>query len=196
MIIALKRAALSVLVIAGLAGCQIGQPNQMALAFSAYTNRPVVLTEMSVNGSEMAFTPLVIRGRADTNRPQEGAGRRLLGYPGGENGIMDLDVTWVELPSGAAYSARVDVPLSNLNAAASGGVEFMPIFAPNGLLIVTSDPVPTSASDRTVRDIIRICATRTPAGDKNYRANPSELAALREALAAATTIGPGTCNAG
>ena len=176
----------AILSVIGLTACRAGEPDQMAVAFSAYTDRPVVLTEMAVNGSPQAFPPLVVRGRADSNRPQEGAGRRLLRYPSGSEGVMGLTVTWVELPSGQAYSAQVEVPLAQLQTAASGGIEFMPVFGPGGLLLITSDPVPASANDRTIRDVVRICATRAPLADTDFGADPGALPALREALASAT----------
>lgn len=191
----LKRIAAPLILMLSVAGCQLGQPDQMVVSFSAYTDRPVVLTEMTVNGTPMSITPKVIRGRADRNRPRVGSGRSLLGYPSGESGTMDLGLTWVELPSGNAYSTQVDVPLSELLPAASGGVEFMPVFAPGGLLLITSDPVPESASDTRINDVVQTCAARAPAADQNFAANPGALPALREAIAAAATTPATTpCN--
>lgn len=165
--------------------CRMGEPGTMFLSMSAYTDRPVVVTEMSVNGQALNMTPRVVRGRADTNRPREHAGGALLTYPAGAGGQMQLDLTWVELPSGAGYRAAAEVPLDKLETDGSGAAAFMPVFAPGGLLIVASDPVPQSGSDTATRDIVRVCATRTAAADKDYTQTPGELPGLREALASA-----------
>ena len=166
-------------------GCRMGGPGTMFLSMSAYTDRPVVVTDISVNGQSLDMTPRVVRGRADTNRPQEHAGGALLSYPAGADGQMQLDLTWVELPSGAGYRAAAELPLDALEKDSSGAAAFMPVFAPGGLLIVASDPMPQSGSDTRTRDIVRLCATRTAAADKNFTQNPGELPGLREALASA-----------
>ena len=166
-------------------GCRMGGPGTMFLSMSAYTDRPVVVTDISVNGQSLDMTPRVVRGRADTNRPREHAGGALLSYPAGADGQMQLDLTWVELPSGAGYRAAAEVPLDALEQDSSGAAAFMPVFAPGGLLIVASDPMPQSGSDTRTRDIVRLCATRTAAADKNFTQTPGELPGLREALASA-----------
>lgn len=166
-------------------GCRMGGPGTMFLSMSAYTDRPVVVTEITVNGQALDMTPRVVRGRADTNRPREHAGGALLSYPAGSGGQMQLDLTWVELPSGAGYRAAATVPLDRLETDGSGAAAFMPVFGPGGLLIVASDPMPKSGSDTRTRDIVRLCATRTQAADRNYAQTPGELPGLREALATA-----------
>ncbi len=176
--------ALGVLAISG---CRMGDPDTMFLSMSAYTDRPVVVTEISVNGHSLDMTPRVVRGRADTNRPREHAGGSLLSYPVGDIGQMQLALTWVELPSGEGYRAATEVPLDGLQTDGSGAVSFMPVFAPGGLLIVASDPMPQSGSDMRARDIVRLCGTRASAADKNYAGDPGELPGLREALASART---------
>lgn len=168
-----------------LSGCRMGEPGTMFLSMSAYTDRPVVVTGISVNGQPLDMTPRVVRGRADTNRPREHAGGALLSYPAGAAGQMQLDLTWVELPSGAGYRAAAAVPLEGLETDGSGAAAFMPVFAPGGLLIVASDPMPQSGSDTRTRDIVRLCATRATGADKDYAQNPGELPGLREALASA-----------
>lgn len=168
-----------------LAGCRMGGPDQMFMSMSAYTDRPVVVTRMSVNGRSLDMMPMVVRGRADTNRPRENAGGKMLSYPAGSGGVMRLDLTWVELPAGTGYQAVAQVPLGALERDGTGAAAFMPVFGPGGLLIITSDPMPKSASDMTTRDVVRMCGTRTPAADVNYAATPGELPALREALAGA-----------
>tara|TARA_R110000737_G_scaffold111883_1_gene144911 strand:- start:406 stop:978 length:573 start_codon:yes stop_codon:yes gene_type:complete len=175
------RLSLALLATLSLSACRLGQPSQMVLSYSAYTGRPVVLTEMSVNGTAMAMIPAVVNGRADTSKPRVGSLNQLLGYPAGKAGEMQLDMTWVELPSGAAYHAVVQVALKDLQRS-SNGVEFMPVFGPGGLLIIASDPVPKGPGDKITRDVLRTCATRTPDADRDYAATPRELPALSEAL--------------
>lgn len=167
------------------AGCRMGEPGTMFLSMSAYTDRPVVLTEIVVNGQPLDITPRVIRGRADATRPRAHASGMLLSYPAGVRGQMLLEVTWVEIASGAGYSTAAEVPLDRLETSDSGAAEFMPVFAPGGLLIVASDPMPQSGSDTRTRDIVRLCAARATAADKNYALDPGELPGLREALASA-----------
>lgn len=177
-----------------LSACIVGEPRTMFVSMSAYTLRPVVVTQMAVNGTPLAFFPAVVRGKADTNRPRSGSGRKILSYPQGDAGVMQLDLTWVELPAGLAYRAQVSVPLDELEKRAAQEISFMPVFAPGGLLLVTSDPVPKSADDETIRDVLRICATRAPEADFDYTIEPGELPALREALKAAlTTPAPSNC---
>lgn len=168
-------------------GCLMGGPDTMFLSMSAYTDRPVVVTEIAVNGQALNMTPRVVRGRADVNRPREHAGGSLLGYPDGESGEMQLDLTWVELPAGAGYQASATVPLAALEKDSGGAVAFMPVFGPGGLLIVASDPSPSSASDDATRDVVRLCGERQTAADRNFTDNPGEYPALREALASART---------
>lgn len=163
-----------------LAGC-FGNPGQMFLSFSAFTDRPVVLTAMSVNGKPMGLLPLVVQGRAETP-PRYGGGGWLLSYPSGQSGQMALELTWVELSSGQAYRAALTVPLSELEVSASGAVEVQSIFAPSGLLIIGSDPLPESADDLRIRDVARVCGTRAPEADHDYTDNPTELPGLFEAV--------------
>ena len=164
-----------------LTGC-FGDPGQMKLAFSAFTDRPVVLTEMVVNGQPMALLPLVVQGRAERAQPRYGGGGWLLGYPSGQSGQMAVEMTWVELSSGQAYRAAVTVPLSELEVSASGAVEVQSIFAPSGLLIIGSDPLPEGADDLRIRDVARVCGTRAPEADHDYIDTPRELPGLFEAL--------------
>lgn len=179
------RALLVVTCALTLSACRFGDPGTMLISMSAYTDRPVVVTEMAVNGQAVPLVPAVVRGRADTGRPDGSSGGWLLGYPPGKSGVMQLDLAWVELPKGAAYRTTLQVPLDALETSGSGAAAFMPVFAPGGLLVIASDPVPKSASDTTTRDVARICGKRTPAADVNYAATPRELPELFEALEAA-----------
>ena len=175
----------------GLAGC-FGNPGQMFLSFSAFTDRPVVLTAMSVNGKPMGLLPLVVQGRAD-KLPRHGGGGLLLSYPSGTSGQMALEMAWIELSSGQAYRAALTVPLSDLEVSASGAVEMQSIFAPSGLLIIGSDPLPESADDLRIRDVARVCGTRAPEADQDYTDNPTELPGLFEALETLITAPAAAC---
>lgn len=168
-----------------ISGCRTGQPGTMFLSMSAYTDRPVVVMEILVNGQALDITPRVVRAKADTNRPREHAGGSLLSYPAGADGQMQLELTWVELSLGAGYKALAEVPLDRLETGSNGAVEFMPVFAPGGLLIVASDPMPRSGNDTQTRDVVRLCGTRASAADRNFTQNAGELPGLREALASA-----------
>lgn len=176
-----------------LSACWGSGAGMMSVSFSAYTDRPVVLTRMMVNGTSMPLIPFVIEGRADVARPQDGSRRSLLRYPRGKSGVMELDMVWIELPAGTAYAARVDVPLNALQKGANAALEFMPVFAPGGLLIIASDPVPKSASDRTTRDVLRHCADRVPELDFDYTKEPRELPGLFEALQTAVAMPAPPC---
>lgn len=176
-----------------LSACWGSGAGMMSVSFSAYTNRPIVLTRMMVNGTPMPLIPFVVRGRAEVARPQAGSRRSLLRYPRGKSGLMELDMVWIELPAGTAYSAQVEVPLGALQKGDGAEFEFMPVFAPGGLLIIASDPVPKSASDRTIRDVLRHCAVRAPEFDFDYTKEPRELPGLFEALQTAVALPSPPC---
>lgn len=165
-----------------LAACRLGQPSKMAVSFSAYTNRPVVLTEMLVNGTAMTLVPNVVQGRADDYGRELIMGNRMLGYPKGDSGVMQLKLTWIELPHGAAYQAEIQLPLSELEYSSWSGIDFSPIFAPDGLVIIASDPPAKKGQKRITRDVARICGTRMPDLDFDYTKDPRELPGLFEAL--------------
>ena len=174
-----SRAVLAFSVLAMLAACG----GQAHIGFSAYTNRPVVLTDMSVNGKTIPLVPMVVQGRAERLQGRTTGGGMMIGYPAGSWGQLALTLRWVDRSTGQAWRANVNVPLSQLERSASGGVEFMPVFAPGGLLLITSDPIPQSADDARTRDVLRLCASRTPAADQDFTADPTSLPALVEAVA-------------
>ncbi|MEP4198652.1 MAG: hypothetical protein ABJL99_23765 [Aliishimia sp.] len=167
----------------GLSACRFGSPDSISIAFSAYASTPVVVTDMSVNGQRFNFFPKVVRGKGDTNRPMEGAGRMLLGYPKGSS-EMALEISWVELLTQRAFRATTLVSLKSLEISASGAAEFMPVFGPGGLLIVASDPIPKTAQDKTIVDVARVCAERDISADTDFAADPGEFAGLLEAVEA------------
>lgn len=174
-----------------LTGC-FGDPGQMFLSFSAFTDRPVVLTAMSVNGRTIELLPLVVQGRAE-KLPRHGGGGWLLSYPAGQSGQMALEMTWIELSSGQAYRAAVTVPLSELEISASGAVEMQSIFAPSGLLIIGSDPLPEGTDDLRIRNVARVCGTRAPEADHDYTDTPRELPGLFEAVETLNSAAAAAC---
>ena len=173
------RVVLACSALAMLAACS----GQAHIGFSAYTDRPVVLTDMSINGKPVPLVPMVVQGRAERLHGRTTGGGMMIGYPAGKWGQLALTLRWVDLPTGQAWSAAVDVPLAQLERSASGAVELMPVFAPGGLLLITSDPIPQSADDDRTRDVLRLCASRTPAADQDFTADPTSLPALVEAVA-------------
>ena len=174
-----------------LASWVLGASGDMVVSFSAYSNRPVVLTRVVVNGQTLGMTPLVIAGKADTEGPGAGSGRQLRSYPRNFAGKMTLDLTWVELTTGQGYSAQITLPARHLRRA-DGAVAFMPVFGPAGLLHLTADPDPVPGAAPAIRDVLRLCASRDPAADKDFTANPTEIPGLSEALAAMQPFSPQT----
>lgn len=168
------RTALATLSALALSACRLGDPSTMLVAMSAHTDHPVVVTAMVVNGQAVEMIPAVVRGVAENGPESRNEGGWLLGYPSGKPGLMQLDLTWVELPAGAAYRASIEVPLKALSKSGSGARSLRPVFAPGGLLLM--------GSDSATADIVRLCATRTPAADVDYAATPRQLPGLFEAL--------------
>ena len=127
---------------------------------------------------------MVVRGRADVNRIEDGASRQLYTVPNIRRGALVMDVDWIELTTGRFYMASATVPLDALQRGPGGAVDVMPVFAPGGVMMITSDPVPTFADGVRQKDVMRICAKRHPSGDHDYRTSPLELPGLFEALQA------------
>lgn len=106
---------------------------------------------------------------------------------------MALEMTWIELSSGQAYRAAATVPLSELEVSASGAVEMQSIFAPSGLLIIGSDPLPEGTDDLRIRDVARVCGTRAPEADHDYTDTPRELPGLFEAVETLNSAAAAAC---
>ncbi|PZO65873.1 MAG: hypothetical protein DI498_08535 [Paracoccus denitrificans] len=174
-------AALAVLV--ALSGCvQDGAAGGYDHAFGSFRASPVVVTKMSVNGGAFKLAPVVVDGAADTSLPRAN-GIDSMTYPSSTNGTMTLQATWVELLTGRAYQAAVNVPDAELQKSPTGRLEFAPLFGPNGEMIVSSDPLPTAEGVGEKRNIVTTCAARSPADDFDYRADPNSLPMLADALA-------------
>lgn len=178
----MKQIILAAFILFGLCGCDGNWPSGVSLAFSSYSSTPVVVTEFSLNDASLGLLPQVVSGQADTNRPFEGAGRMDVSLPSNAKSKVVMKATWVEILTGRAWHGTLDFPIGNLQKVDLNRVEIMPVFGPNGLLLVTSDPTPESDKDQRTVDIAQICAIRDKASDTNYRAQPKALPQLFETL--------------
>jgi hypothetical protein len=161
----------------GLVACQdsSAEPAGLVLSFGSYDASPVVLLDVSVNGVAMAKSPVVAE-RSDTETPRT-TGSYLLDFPPTVlAGDVVVSVSWVELFTQKAWQAEVTAPLSALvRDAGTDSVRIGPVFGPNGLMILTSDPIPTSATDIPLVDVARMCGSRLPGADFDYTVDPGEL---------------------
>lgn len=166
-----------------LPGCFGDQPDSYGLSFGSYSASPVVVTRLAVNGRDFQMVPLLVDARSDEVMPRASGGLYSLPWPKGRDGQAALEVTWVELPTSRAYTASAQVAIADLMRGASNTVYLAPVFGPNGLLLVTSDPLPQSESDQPTRDLAQLCAARSPGDDVDYRATPDSLPDLANVLA-------------
>lgn len=162
-----------------LAGCLPTQASTYGVSFGSLAASPVVVTRMSVNDGDFNVVPVLVDAWSDEVMPRSN-GVYSMQYAGGDD--LALDIAWVELLTGRAYSASISVPVEELEQEGDS-LYFAPVFGPNGLLVVTSDPVPTSAENQPTRDVAQVCATRMPEGDTDYRAAPDSLPDLAAILA-------------
>ena len=163
------RAAVACGLAALLGSCTSGEPTGLGLSFSSHASVPVVLTGYRLNGHALMTPPVpdLVAGVADVEWPRVGNGHYALAYPRGTDpDVLTLELEWVELLSGRAWRAEADVPISKLSGEAGRKVEVMPIFGADGLLIISSDPVPTSTGPEPVADVLRLCGTRVPEADQ------------------------------
>lgn len=165
-----------------LSGCFTDGASTYLLSFGSYSASPAVVTRMTINGAEFGMVPLLVDGRSDKVMPRANAGYFSAPYPAAAGGKVALDVSWVEILTGRAWNVRTHVAFSDLVVDDSKIVEVAPIFGPNGLMLVTSDPVPTSESHQPTRDLARLCGTRSPSDDVDYRAAPDSLPDLAAVL--------------
>lgn len=180
----MSRSAMGMLaLVLALAGCKGDRPPGLSLRFNTLSPAPVVLTAISFDGATPGAGMGVIAGRAEETRPGGGGGSVSLSLPKGAADHIEVHAEWSELLTGRGWQAKFDLPLADLQRDGMGNAELMPVFGPNGLLIVTSDPLPKSAGDRRMKDILQLCATRDPAGDKDWRAQPDELPGQSDILA-------------
>lgn len=174
-------------VVLALAGCREGEPRLMSLSFSSHTASPAVLLDFQVNGVTSGIFPTVVAGEADNDEHRAGGGVYGLDYPAGGSGSIRLEAEWVELFTQRGWRAEVTIPLAGFSRETTfdrgDTLLLMPVFGPNGLMLVTSDPIPTSAGDIRQVDVAQVCGSRLPEADFDYTADPSALAQLSELLA-------------
>jgi hypothetical protein len=179
------RLALPVMLLA-LAGCQETEPRLMTLSFSSYGATPAVVLDFQVNGVSAGIFPTVVAGEADGDGRRAGSGSYGLDYPAGGSGTVTLRAEWVELFTQRAWRSEITAPLSEFSRETTfdrgDTLLLMPVFGPNGLMLVTSDPIPTTATDDRRVDVAQTCGTRLPEADFDYTANPSALPQLGELL--------------
>ncbi|MGU3575627.1 hypothetical protein ACLBWZ_08840 [Brucellaceae bacterium C25G] len=154
----------------------------MNIGFASNGGYPVVVREFILNSTQSGlFKELVVDGGGDKPPRTSGSGNYMVSYRKGWGDDISIDITWVELSSGEAWRAETSLSVKDMERSASGAVQLLPILAPGGLLIISSDPIPGTARDQTVSDLARICGTRVPELDKNYTSNPRALPGLWEA---------------
>lgn len=164
-----------------LASC-VDEPRNLRLGFNSYWASPVVLTEVLLNGQPVGFMPEVVAGRADNGEPRFPGGIYSIDYPPG-NGEVRVKASWVELLTRRAYAAEVSAPLDAFRRDEPDSIYIVPIFGPNGLLILMSDPHARSETDFDTNDVAQVCGTRTPEADTDFAARRNDYAGLEEALA-------------
>lgn len=180
------RAAILAAVLA-LAGCRESEPRLMSLSFSSYAASPAVLLDFEVNGVTSGLFPTVVAGEADSGEYRAGGGVYGLDYPADGSGSIRLQAEWVELFTQRAWRAEITVPLAGFSRETTfdqgDTLRLMPVFGPNGLMLITSDPVSASADDIRQVDVARVCGSRLPEADFDYTADPTALPQLSELLA-------------
>jgi len=155
----------------------------MNIGFASFGGQPVVVKAFTLNGNRSGlFSDMVVDGGGDAPPRTSGSGNHLTSYRKGQGDQIAIDVSWVELASGEAWRAAATVSAADLERSASGAIQILPVFAPGGLLIISSDPLPASDQDQRVRDLARVCATRAPDLDQDFRSDPRALPGLWEAL--------------
>lgn len=178
-----------------LVGCERSSP-KVSLAFSSYESTPVVVTGFALNGSDFGMLPMVVDGRADTARPNEGASRMDMQAGAGSGSSIAVTAEWTELTTGRTWQGALSVPVQQLETVEPERVEMMPVFGPDGLLIVTSDRAADGNQEGRAVDVGQVCGSPV-AGSVDYRRDPGALPQLRETLqaprppAAATTCSNG-----
>lgn len=159
-----------------------GEPEGIALSFGTYASSPVIITDFRLNGEPAQHFPLLENSEVDQISPRVGGAIYSIAYPPGDSpDSLQISASWVELLTHRAFSADLAVPVKELQTLAPDQVRMMPVFGPNGLLLVTSDPQP-SASDAPKADLARICGRRMPSADRDFSDAADTLGGLSEAL--------------
>lgn len=160
-----------------LLACQgnAGDPRSLLLEYGTYAASPVVLLDVQINGQPVPMSPVIFT-LADQETPRASYSHLLSFPPAPAPGTVTVSVTWVELLTDQAWQAEVTAPLAAFDRDTTiDQIRMAPVFGPNGLMILISDPVPTSATNIPQVDVARVCGTRQPAADFDYTADPGEL---------------------
>jgi len=165
-------AAIAVFVLLGAAACE-RKVMVYSLTYDAYDSSPVIVTEIRLFGDVADYAPLVAYGQANLMAPRgPGANLRFLTTP--MPSPVEIQIEWTELLTGRAYTAGVTAELDSfdLRRAVNGySTAITPVFGPNGLLIIASDPIPTNAETIETNDVVKICGTRLASADKDWRSD-------------------------
>lgn len=167
------------------------EPDTVSLTFGAYRASPVVLLRAQVNGMRVEWPDKLVSGAADNPNysPRGGSGVSLLDFPPSiERGQVVFSMTWVELFTQKGWTAEVRVPIGLFHRYNDGRtMEMAPIFGPNGLLVIASDPPPVSATNIPRVDVGRVCGRRSPEHDRDYTRAPGDIIGLADLLARGRT---------
>lgn len=160
------------------------EPRGLLLTVGSYGASPAILLDTRINGAPVLPHHTLVSTSADVETPRSSSYHRLDYTPNVEPGRITVSITWVEIFTAKAWHATVSASVRSLvYQASTDTIRIAPIFGPNGLLLITSDPIPTSAAHIPLVDVARICGTRRPDLDFDFTANPTEIARLPELLA-------------
>lgn len=155
----------------GAGACQ-RKVTSLSLSTGSYSSTPVILTEMRVNGVLYRFEGHVVAGMSDIMMPR-GSASWSITIPEGLSDPVRIETSWTEILTNRAYSATIEAPLKKFDVYQIGQgwykTTITPIYGPNGLLVIASDPIPTSADNIPKNDVARICGVRVPSADKDWR---------------------------
>lgn len=149
--------------------CTPAASQDTSLSFGAFKSSPVVLTQFGIEGPMGPIgQPQLVAGDADGSLPRTGGGIQI-GWPGngGADGMWRLEAQWVELPTGRAYRAALDVPVDGIETQYSIKILDI-IFGPHGLFIAASDKL-SDDYKITPNSLAGTCGTRMPAADEDLR---------------------------
>jgi len=175
-------AAIAIIALLGAGTCQ-HKVTSLVITTGSYSSTPVIINSLYVNGTRYRFERHVVAGMSDKMTPR-GTGSWLVTVPDGISDPVRVKTEWTELLTGRAYSTSIEAPLDkfDIRRLGSGWYEttITPIYGPNGLLVIASDPIPTSADDIPKNDVARICGVRVPSADKDWRTEVDNVAQLKE----------------
>ncbi len=173
----------ALLVALALAACKEGRdPERLDLNFGSFEASPAILLDFRINGKTLGHFPTVESSRADTETPRGNGGASLSYPPGDPPGRITITAEWVELFTHKAWRAEFDLRTADFTwHEVLDQIRVTPVFGPNGLIIIASDPIPKSA-DVVTKDIARLCGTRAPEADFDFARRPDQIAQLPELL--------------